>query len=69
MRMVGCLKPECAAIVLRDGITLSSSAFVLQLLKDKAQLEARHGKSSLGVLILQDLAVVPLLVVTPLLAG
>ena len=32
-------------------------------------MEARHGKSSLGVLILQDLAVVPLLVVTPLLAG
>ena len=32
-------------------------------------MNARHGKSSLGVLILQDLAVVPLLVVAPLLAG
>eukprot|EP00956_Cyclotella_meneghiniana_P014020 scaffold20758_cov74-Cyclotella_meneghiniana.AAC.3 len=58
-----------ARIVLGGGIALSSSAFVLQLLKDKKQLESRHGKSSLGVLIMQDLAVVPLLVVTPLLAG
>lgn len=56
-------------VVLGGGIALSSSAFVLQLLKDKSQLDTRHGKSSLGVLILQDLAVVPLLVVTPLLAG
>ena len=56
-------------IVLGGGIALSSSAFVLQLLKDKQQLETRSGKASLGVLIMQDLAVVPLLVVTPLLAG
>lgn len=58
-----------AAIVLGGGAALSSSAFVLQLLKDKQQLETRSGKSSLGVLIMQDLAVVPLLVITPLLAG
>lgn len=64
-----CGMSSAAMIVLGGGIALSSSAFVLQLLKDKAQLETRHGKSSLGVLILQDLAVVPLLVVTPLLAG
>lgn len=60
---------SAARIVLGGGIALSSSAFVLQLLKDKKQLDTRHGKSSLGVLIMQDLAVVPLLVVTPLLAG
>jgi len=64
-----CGLSSAAAIVLGGGIALSSSAFVLQLLKDKQQLETRHGKSSLGVLIMQDLAVVPLLVVTPLLAG
>ena len=58
-----------AMIVLGGGLALSSSAFVLQLLKDNKQLETRHGKSSLGILIMQDLAVVPLLVVTPLLAG
>merc|ERR1719296_30559 len=64
-----CGLSSAAAIVLGGGIALSSSAFVLQLLKDKNQLDTRSGKASLGVLILQDLAVVPLLVVTPLLAG
>ncbi|KAL3780219.1 hypothetical protein ACHAW5_009783 [Stephanodiscus triporus] len=64
-----CGLSSAAMVVLGGGLALSSSAFVLQLLKDKQQLETRHGKSSLGVLILQDLAVVPLLVITPLLAG
>uniref|UniRef100_A0A7S3LD02 Cation/H+ exchanger transmembrane domain-containing protein n=1 Tax=Amphora coffeiformis TaxID=265554 RepID=A0A7S3LD02_9STRA len=50
-------------------MALSSSAFVLQILKDKQQLETPKGKHSFGILLLQDLAVVPLLVVTPLLAG
>jgi len=55
--------------VLGGGLALSSSAFVLQILKDKDQLGTRFGKSSFGVLLLQDLAVVPLLVATPILAG
>lgn len=58
-----------AQIILGGGLALSSSAFVLQLLKDKNQLSSQFGKSSFGVLLLQDLAVVPLLVVTPILAG
>lgn len=58
-----------AQIVLGGGLALSSSAFVLQLLKDKDEMSTQFGKSSFGVLLLQDLAVVPLLVVTPILAG
>lgn len=58
-----------AQVVLGGGLALSSSAFVLQLLKDKDELETPKGKHAFGVLLLQDLAVVPLLVVTPLLAG
>lgn len=58
-----------ALVVLGGGLALSSSAFVLQLLKDKDQLKTRFGKASFGVLLFQDLAVVPLLVVTPILAG
>jgi monovalent cation:H+ antiporter-2, CPA2 family len=61
--------PANALVVLGGGLALSSSAFVLQLLKDKNQLATRFGKASFGVLLFQDLAVVPLLVVTPLLAG
>jgi monovalent cation:proton antiporter-2 (CPA2) family protein len=69
--MVGKLMslPANALVVLGGGIALSSSAFVLQLLKDKNQLATRFGKASFGVLLFQDLAVVPLLVVTPILAG
>lgn len=61
--------PGNALVVLGGGLALSSSAFVLQLLKDKNQLATRFGKASFGVLLFQDLAVVPLLVVTPILAG
>jgi CPA2 family monovalent cation:H+ antiporter-2 len=58
-----------AQIVLGGGLALSSSAFVLQLLKDKNQLETEYGKKSFAVLLMQDLMVVPLLVVIPILAG
>jgi monovalent cation:H+ antiporter-2, CPA2 family len=58
-----------AAVILGGGLALSSSAFVLQLLKEKNQLNTEYGRSSFGVLLLQDLMVVPLLVITPILAG
>uniref|UniRef100_A0A7S4JK13 Cation/H+ exchanger transmembrane domain-containing protein n=1 Tax=Odontella aurita TaxID=265563 RepID=A0A7S4JK13_9STRA len=64
-----CGQSAAAMVVLGGGLALSSSAFVLQLLKDKDELSTDFGKSSFGVLLLQDLAVVPLLVVTPILAG
>jgi hypothetical protein len=64
-----CGLSPAAQIVIGGGLALSSSAFVLQLLKDKNQLETQFGRSSFGVLLLQDLAVVPLLVITPILAG
>jgi len=56
-------------IVIGGGIALSSSAFVLQILKDKDEFNSPFGRKSFGVLLLQDLAVVPLMVVTPILAG
>mmetsp|Transcript_1768 Transcript_1768/g.2473 ORF Transcript_1768/g.2473 Transcript_1768/m.2473 type:complete len:503 (-) Transcript_1768:1383-2891(-) len=64
-----CGLSTAAMVVLGGGLALSSSAFVLQLLKDKDQLGTQFGRSSFGVLLLQDLMVVPLLVVTPILAG
>lgn len=57
------------ALVLGGGLALSSSAFVIQLLNEKGELASRFGRASFGILLLQDLAVVPLLMVTPLLAG
>ncbi|NLW82223.1 MAG: potassium transporter KefB [Desulfovibrionales bacterium] len=48
---------------------LSSTAIVLKLLAEKAQLGAPHGRISLGMLIFQDVAVVPMMLLIPLLAG
>ena len=58
-----------ASIAVGGALALSSSAFVLQLLKDNEDSGTSHGRASLGVLLLQDLAVVPLLVLVPLLAS
>eukprot|EP00565_Helicotheca_tamesis_P007583 CAMPEP_0185732818 /NCGR_PEP_ID=MMETSP1171-20130828/17612_1 /TAXON_ID=374046 /ORGANISM="Helicotheca tamensis, Strain CCMP826" /LENGTH=444 /DNA_ID=CAMNT_0028402401 /DNA_START=158 /DNA_END=1492 /DNA_ORIENTATION=+ len=58
-----------AQVVLAGALALSSSAFVLQLLKDKKQMDTEYGKKSFAVLLLQDLMVVPLLVIIPLLGG
>jgi glutathione-regulated potassium-efflux system ancillary protein KefC len=61
------LSPEAAAVV---GLTLSlsSTAFALQTLAEKNQLTTRHGRAAFAVLLLQDLAVIPLLALVPLLA-
>ncbi|MDR2349893.1 MAG: cation:proton antiporter [Deltaproteobacteria bacterium] len=48
---------------------LSSTAIVLKLLQDKGEMDSAHGRGSLGVLIFQDIAVVPLILILPLLAG
>ncbi|XP_010455787.1 PREDICTED: K(+) efflux antiporter 3, chloroplastic-like [Camelina sativa] len=55
------------AVVIGAALSLSSSAFVLQLLAEKGELPTRFGSATLGILLLQDIAVVPLLVVLPVL--
>ncbi|CAB4320302.1 unnamed protein product [Prunus armeniaca] len=52
------------AVVIGAALSLSSSAFVLQLLAEKGELPTRFGSATLGILLLQDIAVVPLLVYT-----
>jgi CPA2 family monovalent cation:H+ antiporter-2 len=48
---------------------LSSTAIVLKLFQEKGEMDSAHGRGSLGVLIFQDLAVVPLVLLVPILAG
>lgn len=55
------------AIVVGFGLTLSSSALGLQLLSDRGMMTTRLGTASLGVLLFQDLAVVPFIILLPLL--
>jgi CPA2 family monovalent cation:H+ antiporter-2 len=56
------------ALVLGFGLALSSTAIVLQVVRERGWQSGQLGRLSLAVLLLQDLAVVPLLVVVPLLA-
>lgn len=63
-----CGLTPAAAVTVGGCLSLSSSAFVLQLLKDNNAMGTRHGKASFGILLLQDLAVVPLIVVVELLS-
>jgi CPA2 family monovalent cation:H+ antiporter-2 len=50
-------------------ISLSSTAIVLKVFQDKNEVDTPHGKTSLAILIFQDLAIVPLILITPILAG
>ena len=57
------------AAVVGSALALSSSAFALRLLRDRDDLATAHGRAALGVLLAQNLAVVPLLAAIPGLAG
>ena len=61
--------PYRAAIVIGPALALSSTAFVIQLLAEQRLLHSDYGRASVAVLLLQDLAVVPLLALVPLLAA
>ena len=50
-------------------VALSSTAILMKLLIDSGQADTPHGKMALGILIFQDLCIVPLMLLTPLLAG
>ena len=53
------------AIVLGSAMAMSSTALVVKLMADRLELESEHGRRVMGVLLFQDLAVVPLLVLIP----
>jgi len=56
-------------ILLGFVISLSSTAVVLKLLKDRGELDTRSGENVLLILLAQDFAVVPMLIVVSLLSG
>jgi CPA2 family monovalent cation:H+ antiporter-2 len=57
-----------AAIITGGGLALSSTALVMQVIEESRSQSTQVGRISLAILLLQDLAVVPLLVIVPLLA-
>ncbi|MYZ51360.1 monovalent cation:proton antiporter family protein [Malikia spinosa] len=57
------------ALALGGVMSMSSTAIVVKLVADRLELESEHGKRVVGILLFQDLAVVPLLVLIPALGS
>jgi monovalent cation:H+ antiporter-2, CPA2 family len=57
-----------ASLAISLALAMSSTAIVLQSLKEKGQLQSVAGKSSFAVLLYQDLSIIPILAILPLLA-
>ncbi len=57
------------ALVLSGALAMSSTAIVVKLMTERLEMESEHGRRVMGVLLFQDLAVVPLLVLIPALGA
>src|SRR5512135_1089821 len=57
------------SFALGGALAMSSTAIVMKMLAERAQVDTEHGKRIVGVLLFQDLAVVPLLVIVPALGS
>ncbi len=62
-------EPTNTAVFVGLALAVSSTAIVLRLLGERNELSSPHGRVSLGILLLQDLAVVVLMLLVPVLAG
>jgi monovalent cation:proton antiporter-2 (CPA2) family protein len=62
-------QPLRTAVIIGFGLALSSTAFGLQILTERGEMGTAHGQTAFSVLLLQDLAVVPLLTLVSLLAA
>jgi CPA2 family monovalent cation:H+ antiporter-2 len=58
-----------AALTLSGALAMSSTAIVVKLMVERLEMESEHGKRVMGVLLFQDLALVPLLVLVPALGA
>jgi monovalent cation:proton antiporter-2 (CPA2) family protein len=60
--------PPMSAAVVGFGLSLSSTPLVLQVLAERKQLKTQYGRAAFGILLFQDLAVLPMLAVLPLMS-
>jgi glutathione-regulated potassium-efflux system ancillary protein KefC/glutathione-regulated potassium-efflux system protein KefB len=56
------------ALVVGFGTAMSSTALVLSTLAEQSRLDSKHGRAAFAILLFQDIAVIPLLALLPLLA-
>ena len=57
------------AVLIGFLVSLSSTAIVMKILQDRAEVETPQGNTALGILIFQDIIIVPMMLLVPLLAG
>lgn len=57
------------AFIVASALTMSSTAIVSKILMERVDLNSRHGRLSIGILLFQDLAVIPILVLIPALGS
>lgn len=57
-----------AGIIVGFGLALSSTAFAMQVLEDRAETNQKHGQRAFSILLFQDLAIVPILAIIPALS-
>ncbi len=60
--------PPLASAIIGFGLSLSSTPLVLQVLAERGQLKTQYGRAAFGILLFQDLAVLPALALLPMLA-
>lgn len=61
--------PWQGALVLGGALAMSSTAILAKLLAERFELNTEHGRQIIGILLFQDIAVVPLLIIIPALAA
>ena len=66
-RQLGLSSPE--AVFYGFLVSLSSTAIVLRMIQERAEVDTPHGRAGLGILLFQDVIIVPMILITPMLAG
>jgi CPA2 family monovalent cation:H+ antiporter-2 len=62
-------EPIGEAVLLGFLVSLSSTAIVLRIIQKREEFDSLHGRTTLGILIFQDIAVVPMMLMIPMLPG
>ena len=62
-------KPVGEAVFIGFLLSLSSTAIVLKILQSRSEVDSPHGRTGLGILIFQDIIIVPMMLMVPILAG
>lgn len=66
--VIASFRPAKESIVIGAMVALSSTAVVLRVLSERAELDSTHGRNSVGILLIQDIYIVPLILLVEMLS-